>query len=390
MWIWGDRKSVASGGAVPTWLQQRGPCVMRSSILFKEIRNLTFVNGAPPSPFKYPSQSKRCRRLGLIPGLGRSPGRGNGNPLQYSFLENPMDRRAWQATVHGVTKSQTRLSDWAQSFFRTVLATQKTSLAPSLQPLVYYLSLPFGFLLHRVTCLGSALLPTVSGFNKWKNENRRCTCPPSRAPGSESIHWRGDGILSLPASFSTACWKGRRFPLNPTPRQPPQASLSSAPKSSQWPEQVLAGGPLWHHRDPALPGPCLQVQEHSPLEPHPAPSLLTMQSLKWCLFLPLCLSCGYAFMFSSLRDKPKETQGKVPCGGHFRIRQNLPEHTQSWLRSKWLWLSFIVVLYVILKFRGDSEKNKVRVAPFVTPHWFHLRNLRLRETRCSRYYRQDC
>ena len=47
---------------------------------------------------------------GLIPGLGRSPGEGNGNPLQYSGLENPMDRGAWRATVHGVTKSQTRLS----------------------------------------------------------------------------------------------------------------------------------------------------------------------------------------------------------------------------------------------------------------------------------------
>ena len=44
---------------------------------------------------------------GLIPGLERSPGEGNGNPLQYSSLENPMDRGAWQATVHGLSKSQT-------------------------------------------------------------------------------------------------------------------------------------------------------------------------------------------------------------------------------------------------------------------------------------------
>ena len=44
---------------------------------------------------------------GLIPGLGRSPGEGNGNPLQYSCLENPMDRGAWQAAVHRVSKSQT-------------------------------------------------------------------------------------------------------------------------------------------------------------------------------------------------------------------------------------------------------------------------------------------
>ena len=48
--------------------------------------------------------------LGLIPELGRSPGEGNGNPLQYSCLENPMDGGAWWATVQRVTKSQTRLS----------------------------------------------------------------------------------------------------------------------------------------------------------------------------------------------------------------------------------------------------------------------------------------
>ena len=50
--------------------------------------------------------------LGLIPGWGRSPGEGNGNPLQYSCLENPMDGGAWWATVHEVTKSWTQLSDF--------------------------------------------------------------------------------------------------------------------------------------------------------------------------------------------------------------------------------------------------------------------------------------
>ena len=50
---------------------------------------------------------------GSIPGSGRSPGGGNGNPLQFSCLENPMDRGAWRAKVHEVTKSQTQLSDWA-------------------------------------------------------------------------------------------------------------------------------------------------------------------------------------------------------------------------------------------------------------------------------------
>ena len=45
-----------------------------------------------------------ARDQGSIPGLGRSPGKGNGNPLQYSFLGNPMDRGAWRTTFHGVTK----------------------------------------------------------------------------------------------------------------------------------------------------------------------------------------------------------------------------------------------------------------------------------------------
>ena len=62
-----------------------------------------------------------------LPGSGRSPGKGNGNPFQYSCLENPMDRGAWQATVHGVTKSWTRLSNFTftlnnrNSQFLTVL-----------------------------------------------------------------------------------------------------------------------------------------------------------------------------------------------------------------------------------------------------------------------------
>ena len=52
-----------------------------------------------------------------IPGSGRSSGEGNGNPLQYSYLDNPMDRRAWKATVHGVTNSQTQLSDFISLHF---------------------------------------------------------------------------------------------------------------------------------------------------------------------------------------------------------------------------------------------------------------------------------
>ena len=68
-----------------------------------------------PHPTGFPGGSEvkasacNAGNLGSIPGLGRSPGEGNGNPLQYSCLENPMDGGAWWATVHWVTKSWTRL-----------------------------------------------------------------------------------------------------------------------------------------------------------------------------------------------------------------------------------------------------------------------------------------
>ena len=58
--------------------------------------------------------------LGSIPGLGRSSGEGNGNSLQYSCLENPMDREAWQATAHGVTKSWTQLSNFTFFHFHKI------------------------------------------------------------------------------------------------------------------------------------------------------------------------------------------------------------------------------------------------------------------------------
>ena len=57
------------------------------------------------------SQCRRHKRYEFNPGSGRSPGEGNGNPLQYSCLGNPMDRGAWRARVHRVTKSWTQLSD---------------------------------------------------------------------------------------------------------------------------------------------------------------------------------------------------------------------------------------------------------------------------------------
>ena len=70
-------------------------------------------------PARSDSKESACNagKLGLIPGLERSPGEGNGYALQYTGLENSMDRRAWQAIVHGVAKSWTRLSDFTFFLF---------------------------------------------------------------------------------------------------------------------------------------------------------------------------------------------------------------------------------------------------------------------------------
>ena len=71
-----------------------------------------------------PSSAGVVRDEGLVPGSGRSPGGGNVHPFQDSLLENPMDREAWRATVHGVAKSWTRLkqlSTWEFLKFREIL-----------------------------------------------------------------------------------------------------------------------------------------------------------------------------------------------------------------------------------------------------------------------------
>ena len=79
----------------------------------KNLKTITYIykNMGFPSGSDGKESSCNMEDLGSIPVLGRSPGGGHGNPLQHSCLENPMDRGAWRATAHGVTKSQTRLSD---------------------------------------------------------------------------------------------------------------------------------------------------------------------------------------------------------------------------------------------------------------------------------------
>ena len=78
---------------------------------YKYIRHERFVSFRVSLLAQMAKNLPAKQEIGSIPGLGRHPPReGNGNPLQYPCLENPMDRGAWQATVHGVSKSQTRLS----------------------------------------------------------------------------------------------------------------------------------------------------------------------------------------------------------------------------------------------------------------------------------------
>ena len=74
-----------------------------------------------------PANAGDASDAGWIPGSERSPGRRNGNPLQYSCLENPIDRGAWRATVHGIAKSWTRLSMHAQASILSSISKNNNS-----------------------------------------------------------------------------------------------------------------------------------------------------------------------------------------------------------------------------------------------------------------------
>ena len=82
------------------------------SLVFKIYHQVILIMGFPGGSMvkNLPANTGDTGDSVLIPGSGRSPGEGNGNPPHYSCLENSMDRRAWKATVHGVAKSWTQLS----------------------------------------------------------------------------------------------------------------------------------------------------------------------------------------------------------------------------------------------------------------------------------------
>ena len=92
------------------WTKQQ---ILRSlsSLWFNYVQLLKQYFWGFPGGSEVKVSACNARNLGSIPGSGRSPGEGNGNPLQYSCLENPVDRGAWWATDHGVAKSWARLRD---------------------------------------------------------------------------------------------------------------------------------------------------------------------------------------------------------------------------------------------------------------------------------------
>ena len=120
---WTEREKSVPSGALGTLICIRCLPKFISERLLSVQRIIRWVKYGWINPFwGFPGGSDgkesalNAGDLGSIPGSGRSPGEGNGKSLQYSCLENPMDRGAWRATVHGVLKSQTWLSYFTFTF----------------------------------------------------------------------------------------------------------------------------------------------------------------------------------------------------------------------------------------------------------------------------------
>ena len=94
-----------------TWKQPKWPSI-------DEWIKMYYIHMGFPGDSEVKASACNAGDLGSIPGLGRSPEEGNGNPLQYSCLENPIGKGAWWATVRGVTKSWTRLSNFTFTYIQ--------------------------------------------------------------------------------------------------------------------------------------------------------------------------------------------------------------------------------------------------------------------------------
>ena len=126
---------------------------------------------------------------GSIPGSGRAPGEGNGNPLQYSCLENPMDRRAWQATVHGVARVIYNLATKPPPPIMYQSITFKPFLDGSqLPPLSHYTTTPKSLTLFLISILFKILINTL---------NYASPILPSSTPSPTSFHFPPSLSLSF-------------------------------------------------------------------------------------------------------------------------------------------------------------------------------------------------
>ena len=107
------QEEITTKGSAWTWMGSWPTTYVQNFPLgiWRTVVELGFPGGSESQEF-----ACNARDLGSIPRLGRTPGEGNANSLQYSCLENPMDEGAWYATVHGVAKSRTPLSDFTFTF----------------------------------------------------------------------------------------------------------------------------------------------------------------------------------------------------------------------------------------------------------------------------------
>ena len=103
-------------------------------------------------------QCRSLRRRGFNPWLQKNPGEGNGNPLQYSCLENPRDKGSWWVTVHGVRKSQTRLSILTHVCYHAFLIPSCFRISCLVYSSIYFFAFPFFFFFFLVTLTFSGLL----------------------------------------------------------------------------------------------------------------------------------------------------------------------------------------------------------------------------------------
>ena len=119
-----------------------------------------------------PANSGDAKDRGVIPALGRSPGEGNGNSLQYSCLENPRDREAWRATVLGITKSQTQLK---QLNMRQILSGRGKRIQETKDHLPICC-----WKIHDLTFQWFRRCDLIMSLKEWHTSHMECVCHPFR------------------------------------------------------------------------------------------------------------------------------------------------------------------------------------------------------------------